>query len=145
MRNILLIFSLLFLVACGGTSESNGEATATVDPLQSIKDEAMAVHDEVMPLMGPIDKMQKTLATQKEGLTEDSPVSAEEIDAMIQRLADANQGMMTWMNDFQTQVVKASSEPSMDVLRKLKDDVMIVKEAMTEAKADAEAMLSSFE
>lgn len=145
MRNVLLISSLLFLVACGGTSESTAGASAVDNALQTIKDEAMAVHDEVMPLMGPIDKMQKTLAAQKEGLTEDSPISADEIDAMIQRLADANQSMMSWMNDYQSQVVKATTEPGMDVLNKLKDDVMIVKENMTEAKADAEAMLSSLE
>lgn len=100
MKNILkLLFIAVFgvLAACG----KSGQDTPAGDPVaentnQILYNEAIDIHDEVMPKMGNLmslkRKLKDTLDTP--GLTE---VQQKDFEARIQLLDSAYKSMMDWM------------------------------------------------
>lgn len=101
MKNILkLLFIAVFgmLAACG----KSGKDSPAGDPVaentnQALYNEAMDIHDEVMPKMGTLmsvkRKLKDTLATP--GLNE---ALKKDIEARIQLLDSAHKSMMDWMH-----------------------------------------------
>lgn len=101
MKNILkLLFIAVFgvLAACG----KSGKDTPAGDPVaentnQVLYNEAMDIHDEVMPKMGNLmslkRKLKDTLDTP--GLTEDQK---KDIESRVQLLDSAQKSMMDWMH-----------------------------------------------
>src|SRR5690242_8749642 len=101
-----LFFILVLIVwGCGQKShdhehEHDHEHPEEVGPNQTLYDEVMKVHDEVMPKMGDLYNLKKEL----EKKIGDSPTMAEEkkkeIEVIIAKLDSADQGMRDWMHHF---------------------------------------------
>ncbi|MEM6346733.1 MAG: hypothetical protein AAF927_22795 [Bacteroidota bacterium] len=142
MRYFLMLLPVLFLFSCGESKQGESETVIEVDPIEKLKNEAIAIHDEVMPLMGPIDKLKKDLDAAKEQLVGGEFASEEEIQDLSGRLHAANESMMKWMNDYATEVVRKDGVASEETLEGLKTAVEKVKENMESAKTDAEALLA---
>lgn len=142
MRYLFLILPLVFMLACGESKPTEAKMENVVDPIEALKDEAIAVHDEVMPLMGPIDKLHKEINAASAQLVEAKLATAEEVEALSGRLHTANESMMEWMNDYSTQVVRKDGAASMETLEGLKKSVLAVRNDMKSAKTDAEALLA---
>jgi hypothetical protein len=85
MKYLALLSSLLFLISCG-PSHKDVE-------VQQLYDKVMEVHDEVMPKMSDINKLKKRIRK----LETDDPAAL----ALLKDLDDADEGMMSWMADFQ--------------------------------------------
>ncbi len=66
------------------------EATVSAPELESLHAEGMGVHDEVMPRMGEMMRLQRQLDTVE--------LPAEQTDFATQRLARADDAMMAWMH-----------------------------------------------
>src|SRR5688572_1006614 len=106
MKNIFLfpLLTILFaLSGCGQKSNDHGHEHHKQDeksPNQSLYDEVMKVHDEVMPKMDDIYKLKEKL---KKQLT-DAPTMVEEkkkdVEKTILQLDSASEGMMVWMRNF---------------------------------------------
>ena len=62
MKNLLLL-SLLFLLSCQTSKKEE------VD-LKALKDEVFELHDEVMPLMGDLRRVRKSLMLQVDSIQE---------------------------------------------------------------------------
>ncbi|MEL7532090.1 MAG: hypothetical protein AAFN10_12305 [Bacteroidota bacterium] len=142
MRYFLMLLPVAFLFSCGETKQADSEAVVEVDPIEQLKEEAIAIHDEVMPLMGPIDNLKKELDAAKEQLVSGEFATEDEIKDLSGRLHAANEGMMTWMNDYATEVVRKDGVASVETLEGLKSDVEKVKLDMVAAKAEVEALLA---
>jgi ABC-type lipoprotein release transport system permease subunit len=91
-----LNFVILTLIILGVYSCDTSKKEKTRD-LKALKEEVLAVHDEVMPKMGELRKVEKAL---KKLLDEESIEMAEEYQAASENLASANESMMVWMRGF---------------------------------------------
>ena|SRR5690554_5019049 len=85
------------LNACGSSGNAN----------ESLKDEIIAIHDEVMPEMGKLQSLQKEFLEQAEQLEQEDSLSHEEDIAQLRNMAaeleEAYDGMFVWMRQFDTE------------------------------------------
>lgn len=109
MKNLLVfLFSILLFTAC----------KEKVD----LEAEVIAIHDEVMPKMGDMHVARKQLRSELEK-TADETVKAK-ILKMIVDLEDADEGMMSWMNEWK---VPENEAEKIDYLHKEKEKITKVK------------------
>ncbi len=88
----LLIISCVLMYSCKNKN---------VDPeLQSLMDNVMAVHDEVMPKMGEIHKLKKQLKKELKNNLEEVSEKRSKILQHMTALDDADEGMMNWMAEY---------------------------------------------
>ena len=100
MRLYLLFIFMIFITACG-TDEKAEQA--------KLRDEVYAIHDEVMPEMGRINKFKRDAEVMANEYLNDSIASndemAMELENLVLELIDADESMMKWMrtlkNDFE--------------------------------------------
>lgn len=135
----LSLFSLAFiflLFSCGTPTAEEAEQA-------QLWDEVMAIHDEVMPSMSSINRINRNLKNWVKDNEPVEPSTLEQISAIMAQLNNADEGMMSWMAD----IKKPSSmrdEKSHDEIilylntQKLK--IMDVKTKMTESIAKGEAL-----
>ena len=87
-----LIVIPLLLISCGSDNPEHQEQ-------EKLWDEMMVIHDDVMPKMGQINKLSRTLRkhlkNNKETIAENE---VQKIEASVKLLTDAHDGMMEWMN-----------------------------------------------
>jgi len=120
MKNLTLIL-LTFLLACGSAKQ---------EEQQALKDEVMAIHDEVMPKMGELRRARKDLMLQADSLAETNPDRAALLHAAAEEIAAASEGMMQWMRAYEPEF-EGTDEEIMQYLedqkvavQKVKDDMM---------------------
>ncbi len=130
MNNIFSTFSIFVILLFGSCQDNDPNHIAQ----NKIRDELMAVHDEVMPKMGQINKLRKQLISlTKNKIIKDS-TSIEAINYTIKYLEKADEGMMDWMGEFQ-QPSKMRGEKSHEeiiayligekgIIQKVKDDIL---------------------
>lgn len=108
MKNSSLIVLGLLLLAIAGCSKKaddhahhhEAEATGATNPNKPLYDSVMAVHDEVMPKMDEMFKLTEALKEKIAKTPSLSDVDKRSIDAAIDSLDHASDGMMVWMRQF---------------------------------------------
>ena len=96
-NNLILLVLLAALGACTNTQEKTKEKEETnLSPL----DEVMALHDEVMPKMGSLMKVQKQLKIKADSISTQNPERAEQLRSLASDIELANEAMMNWMRNF---------------------------------------------
>ena len=136
MKNIyLLIFGLCVIISC--TTEKKRE--------DALYKEVMDIHDEVMPVMGTLRALSKSLQLHADSIQLDSiQLSPEElvrIDSLKERLEKANEAMWQWMRDFRP---LEEGTPHGEVLKFLieqKKRIDKVRDDMMKAKDEADKYL----
>lgn len=133
MKSILLagtglLTAFFFLAACGG-SKNNQE-------IQKLKEETIAVHDEIMPQIATFDRHAvkiDTILINLDSLHQENPSldTAElrsELTALKERLESATDQMMTWMMEFEddpqgmsSEEIKAYYESELEKITKMRD------------------------
>lgn len=101
-KNLLLFTLLLLLAACAGTSTEAPNFTEEEMAAQAAAyDEMMEAHDRVMPRMGEIFQLNRSLESQlpEDAAADDS--TAAQVRSMIERLTAAEDGMMNWMSELE--------------------------------------------
>ncbi len=124
MKYLNLLFITLFL-ACGPSRQ---------DEIKEIKNQAIEVHDEVMPLMGDLRRVRKELMLMADSTVSIDSLKAETLTAAVTNIANANESMMQWMREFEPEFEGTDEE----VIKYFKDQ----KVAIEKVKED---MLSSLE
>ena len=130
---------LLWAAACGPAQKETGETT---DP-ELLKDEVMAVHDEVMPKMQDIMRLKERARTMIDSLATDSMTNAsqiEELEQLITSLDEADEAMMGWMRNYRRDF-DGSDEEYISYLQDEKAKIDAVKEEMMSAIEEAEVAL----
>ena len=128
MRLLISIFIITSLFSCR-ENHSNPE-------VQTLYDEVMYVHDEVMPEMSTIHRLKKQI---RKLSSQDSASYA-----LIQQLEEADESMMSWMAEFKTDK-KASDDDKMIYLKKEKVKITVVSNQMKTAIEDAQTFLNNIE
>jgi len=139
MNTRLHILFVLLAVTLFSCNKSGRDATAS-DPVdnesnQTLYNQVMDIHDEVMPKMDDLYKMKKQLQDQIEN-TPDLPEEKKfEMEATIKQLDSANNSMMVWMRQFNPPTDSADQEAlreyleeQLEMVKKMREDVLLALE-----------------
>ncbi len=149
MKKILFFFligSLAFSACQSGEQQPSEEELQTQQ--EQMWNEVMAVHDEVMPQMSEIKRLQNEL---KAYIGEDSSLDAEvqeKVGQAVQELSAAGEGMMSWMSNIrQLEPLREEMdhEGIMNYLKEEKTKVDKVKEDMINSIEKGKEMMGSLE
>jgi hypothetical protein len=107
MKIFLQTLVLASFIIATGCQQKSGEHQHDSDDAsesggnQTLYDEVMAIHDEVMPKMNDLQKAKTALQTRLEmpGTAENEK---QEINDQIARIDSASEGMMIWMRQFKS-------------------------------------------
>ncbi|MDF2159218.1 hypothetical protein [Algoriphagus sp. CAU 1675] len=135
LPSFLIIITALFLNACGPNPSSEN---------QKLRDDVIAVHDEVMPLMGKLKSLEKA-ANEKVKELESSPepdsLQIEELKAVALELSQAYEGMFVWMRQYKVDDEDMSPEELKTYLQGQMDQVNQVNEDIKNALDRASKVL----
>ena len=138
MKNAFLIAVLAAaaLYSCGKKSEDHSghhqeEAQISSDPNKPLYDSVMDVHNEVMPKMGEIIKLTESLKDKVAKTPDMAPAAKQEIEAAIDSLDNASNGMMDWMHKFNPE--SHSGDQAREYLKSEMARVTSVKQRMLNA------------
>lgn len=114
-----------------GHSQHAPSENASNDPNKALYDSVMAVHDEAMPKLEDIFRLTESLKDKIAG-TPDMPASTKkQIEAAIDSLNNASEGMMVWMRKFNPVTDTSNPEAARDYLKqemvkveKVKSDIV---------------------
>ncbi|MEB2778226.1 hypothetical protein SYJ56_23145 [Algoriphagus sp. D3-2-R+10] len=131
----LIFTSFLLINACSSKGPSENE---------KLREEVIAVHDEVMPKMGKLKSLERRALEKVEELERVNPVDSskvEEYKALAYDLNHAHDSMFEWMHQYEPK----DGDQSPEELKKYLDNQMVLVSAvnveMKEALAKAEALL----
>lgn len=139
----LALILLFGLMACGkgGDHHAHEDTSFEASPNQALYDQVMDVHDEVMPKVGEINRLQREL---KEKIASSPDMVAErkaELEQVISNLDSASNAMMTWMHEFNPLPDSVDQEKAREYLETEMERIRKVKTLMLESieKAKEEA------
>ena len=134
----LLIFPVVISGACSDASKK--EAT------DALYDQVMAVHDEVMPKMGELMSLKKSLTTRADSL---KALGTEEVNALVEQLVgtatqleNSHQGMMSWMREFNNNFDGMAQEEVLKYLEEQKTKIAEVGKMTEESIQQAKELLN---
>jgi len=91
MRQTIFLFLLIALAFSACNTEQSTQ--------EKLWDEMMAVHDEVMPKMGDLNRLSREIRAQMDTVPPiDTLQKLQQLDLLI-RLGKAEEGMMVWMSE----------------------------------------------
>lgn len=146
IRNKYILFVLaisLLAYACSEKQQNHEHehhhtettGNARVD---SLKQQVMAVHDEIMPKMDEIMSLRISAQQeikQQDSLTKVNPKledthQKQQLDSLLTQLDDADEAMMHWMQEFDSQMKAKSDEEKITYLKSEQDKINAVKDQM---------------
>lgn len=132
MKNLLILITfVLFTFSCQIEQK---------DELTTLKEEVMAMHDEVMPKMSELRYTQKALMLQVDSLmSSDSLRSATLIGASNEIIA-ANEAMMNWMRNYEPDY-QGTKEEIISYLEQQKEAIQKVKNDMERSLENGKQLL----
>lgn len=138
MKSISLL-ALLFFV----TAFNIGCKSEKIDPqLSSLMDEVMAIHDEVMPKTGTINKKRKALKKKLTPMIEDTTQIRNQLLNTILELETAEESMMEWMSEYKSKPSKLEEGVNpMDYYKEEKVKITEVKRKMLQSIENAKVLL----
>ncbi|MCA1762410.1 MAG: hypothetical protein LC664_05390 [Flavobacteriales bacterium] len=95
LKNSLFVMIAFAMVSCGGAEKSETNTSTDISKAERIYNEAIEIHDEIMPKMGKLGSLQKDLEDLKAVHPEDSV----KINEHISKLENASESMMLWMRE----------------------------------------------
>ena len=134
MKKILFILSLL-LFACQTSQKEE------VD-LKALKEEVLAIHDEVMPKMGDLRRTRKTLMLQADSIKDTDSLRAAKFLIASDSLDVANESMMNWMRNFEPEFT-GSEEEIFKYLTDQKASIEEVRAKMVESWENGKKVLGT--
>jgi len=102
VRFFIAVF--FFLSACAPDKKESNE---------KLKEEVISIHDEVMPKMDELKKLQKEISQKSKDLAGDSIANSQQIEKLNAIVADldaAFEGMFVWMRQFKSTYEDMSPE-----------------------------------
>jgi len=131
----------LFFIATFSGCENN-----KIEQNQELKQEVIAIHDEVMPLMGDLKSLKKKIDEKKLLISQSEPDNIDkikELETLSNDLDSAFNGMFVWMRQFQSSYDEMSEDEVENYLLEQKEKVdkvnRDIKKAMAAAKKELES------
>ncbi len=123
MRLLVLLFSFsLFFIACKNKDNISIEKVPTSSSVNNIYDEVMKIHDEVMPKMSEVHRQKRKL-TKLLKHADGKYIIKEEIEPTILFLEKADESMMTWMNEFDSNKKNLDTQASTEYFKSQKQEI----------------------
>lgn len=119
MKNFLLVLSVLTF-SCQSGQENE---------IKELKEQVMALHDEVMPKMSELRYTRKDLLLQADSLQNSDSARAASLSAAADAIDAANDGMRKWMQNFQPDF-QGTEEEVLKYLMGQKEAIQTVKDDM---------------
>ncbi len=116
----MLTLTSILLMSCGGSVNQTTEEKGDQVNSESLMEEVMAIHDEVMPLMGSLRKKGKEFEAQLDSLQGDDLEQIQAVETKIAEVKDATEGMMNWMRNFEPDSILQMAEA--DQIKALKEE-----------------------
>jgi hypothetical protein len=139
MINRLLAGAMVALFfACGGETKQETEKDQASSA--QIKEEVMAIHDEVMPKMGELRKVEKALRATADSVIVLDSVAAQKHIAAADRIKKANSEMMVWMRQFEPNY-EGTEEEVRVYLQEQKLKIKAVADSMNTSMAEGEKLI----
>lgn len=150
---VILFASGLFLISCGSNEEKHNdhgghktEAPKTAE--DSLYNDVMAGHDEVMPKMGKIRGAQKeaqrlidSIAALPAKAQAEAGALKAKLEELVKDLSYADFAMDKWMTEFSLDSAKDNLEMRLKYLADEKQKVNKVKDAILNSLAKADSLL----
>lgn len=132
MKNVLLIaLSLVMIVSC---------TDPKAEKVKALQDEAIAIHDEVMPRIGEINELAIKVKKSIPADTMDSlaVIEADRALGLVRQLDDAHNAMMDWMAAYDPNVAtSAEADSAIAYYERQKVEITDVKHQMEKSIEDA--------
>lgn len=136
MKKLYVVF--FFALAISACSDKEKEEK------DSLMDQVMAAHDEVMPKMGDLRRMSKELSEKADSLSGlgDSTYSdqIQQLRNTADKIEAANESMMEWMRQFEMPDNEAPVREVLVYLREQKEKIDKVREDMLKSLEEGEAL-----
>ncbi|MEX2594752.1 MAG: hypothetical protein WD426_18440 [Anditalea sp.] len=127
-----VLASMVFFYACDAQKKEN----------EKLKNEVIALHDEVMPVMGKLESFQKDLLKEATALNQKDPALKKKQIAALKSAAkdleDAYNGMFVWMRQFEAEYEGMTEEEISIYLKEQKEEVEKVNADIKSALEKAE-------
>lgn len=148
MKRLVILTGLAgtLFIACNS-------APSEEQQVEKLRDEAIAIHDEIMPQVSTFDrntvKIDSILTNLGNIYAErpdiDTAETRSSLTSLKYNLESATSDMMTWMMEFEPDIdIEDSSEEASAYYQEEVDKVTALKKRFEEVKKESEAKLSSF-
>lgn len=136
----LLCLPLIFSFSCNPKEQREKKDQVTIEdnPTEgenALYKEVMAIHDEVMPVMGELMALNKQIKQRHDTL--ENAQQKEDLQQLSAELEAANEGMMNWMRKFNPNIKNMTYEETMNYLTEEKKKIEEVRKDMLTAKEKA--------
>jgi hypothetical protein len=140
--NRLILASAILAVAMACTSEKSAhhQHADNSNPNQTLHNEVMNVHDEVMPKMEELYKLRKALKTELDGLPPAAAARRTELQGTLALVDSASNAMMVWMRGFDPLPDSAGAAAGRAYLEAEMEKIKSVKTLMLETLDKARAL-----
>lgn len=135
MRLFLLLCLSVFIVLSCNLDQKTGEAEYNLKKLHT---EVMDIHDEVMPKMSTINKLERQL---KQKLNDPQHAKADSIQQLIYQLDEADDAMMNWMGTFKKPDY-SKVEAAQQIYAAEKEKIIAVRDKMNSTISKAQVFLN---
>lgn len=131
------LIGLLIFSSCSDGGQAERDA---------LRDEVMAIHDEVMPKMGDFRKLGKQIEILSDSLRKADSIDTNRLNDLAARgveIAAAQEGMMAWMRQYNPEIMQDGTphEEVMSYLEKQKAAIEKVRDQMIQALSAGEEAL----
>ena len=134
MKNVFLV-AFCFLMACQTSNKQE------VD-LKALKNEVLDIHDDVMPNMGDLRRVRKSLMLRADSIMASDSARAAILLTASDAIDAANEGMMDWMRNFDPNF-EGTYEETLNYLNEKKASIEVVRKNMLESKSEGEKVLEA--
>ncbi|WP_106133827.1 hypothetical protein [Mongoliibacter ruber] len=114
---------------------------------EELRDEVIAIHDEVMPKMGELKSMRKDILKISENLQQEDSLGntekIQELESLAERMDQAFDGMFVWMRQYKPAAEEVSDEDYREYLIGQKEMVEKVNQDIRSTMAEARSVLES--
>lgn len=140
MKLSTVLLSALIALLLFSSCDDGGQAER-----EALRDEVMAIHDEVMPKMGDLRKARKSLESLAASMRSDTTSIArvQDLTARAIEIEVANEAMMAWMRQYNPEIMTDGTphEEVMNYLNEQKDAIEKVRDQMNQALSAGEEVL----
>lgn len=135
---IAVVILTVLVVACtpGSEKKTDGQNNSADD----VRKQVMEIHDEVMPKMGQLRKVEKALRQTADSVITLDSAAAQKHLAVADRIKKANEEMMSWMRQFEPNYEGTEDEVRV-YLEEQKLQIRAVADSMNTSLAEGEDLI----
>ncbi len=138
---LILLLPIFIFSSCNQKPAENKEVTETADEVETMRNEVMAIHDEVMSEMGTLMNLKKQLKAKISQTDSTEEKKADSLQQLVAQLEEADEAMMEWIRTYKEPSAEMSREEALEYLEMKKKEILEVKEKIHRSETAAKEAL----